>query len=275
MKSWGQGTEACPRAGGEHTRVGRRRRAQANSLPPHGVSGGFTLLEVMVAMCVITIMLSAWITMYVAGIRQSVETASQTSASASAQNAINYIDRDAKSASLVASTVTITTPSTAAGTFVPDNNTLVLKLPGWDAATSTTISGIYDIVIYQYVRLQTDLNASVHNAYNMRRICSPGAGSSRKAEDRWMFPYDVNYDTVTPSLKRSDPWIDYIAGASNKMFVYYVQDSANPGQVIERTSEAWDRVVLIQTQYISNKMYRDTTVQTPVATRSRFRNWQP
>ena len=90
-----------------------------------------------------------------------------------------------------------------------------------------------------------------------------------------MFPYDVNYDTVTPSLKRSDPWIDYVAGASNKMFVYYVQDALNPGQVIERTSEAWDRVVLIQTQYISNKMYRDTTVQTPVATRSRFRNWQP
>jgi hypothetical protein len=172
--------------------------------------------------------------------------------------------------------VTLTTPTTAAGTYTPDGNTLVLQMPAWDNAASATITEVYDTVIYQYVRIQT--GGGTHNCYNIRRIVSPGTGSSRPAEDRWLLPYNPDRDALNPALRRSDPSVDYVSGAT-QIFWYHVQTKvsgvANGQTQVKAAGDPWKDVVLVETKFNVSKTHDNTTITADTSTRSRLRNWTP
>ncbi|MBW3622932.1 MAG: hypothetical protein KY468_05920, partial [Armatimonadetes bacterium] len=152
-------------------------------------------------------------------------------------------------------------------------------MPAWDDSQAATINGVYDTVIYQYVQTQTGSGGSIHQCYNVRRIVSPGSGSARNTEDRWLLPYDPNRDAVDFSVRRSEPSAEYTTGNNSRVFRYYVQQkdaSGNAtGQTLERTTESWTNVVMVDTKFIVVKTHHNTTIKADASSRSRLRNWIP
>lgn len=250
---------------------------------------GFTLFELLVAMAITTTILMASMGLYINALKNTAVNQSQISANASARLAIDYVDKDLKQGIIIPcytgspgcnadGTVTISTPASAAGTYTPDGNTLVLQMPAWDNTSSETINGIYDTIIYQYVETQVDGNGGTHLCYNLRRIVSPGAGSDRIEEDRWLMPYDADRDALDPTIRLSEPSVQPISG-STSLFKYYVQQKnaagEATGQVIERTTEPLKDVVMVETRISVIKIHDDSTIVADASTRSRLRNWIP
>lgn len=232
--------------------------------------GGFTLMEMVVAMAVSMILLTAGTALYVTSMKEAVTSHAFATANATGQLVMEYINKDVKQAVEIPSSATI-----PQGTFTSDYKTLVLKLPAWNAATSETVSNKFDIVVYQYITLQNDAGGVSHKVYNIRRIVSPDASSSRTGEDRWMLPHDVNRDAGNPSLYRSEPYAGYVTGYTNKMFKYLVQDGTT-GAVLEKTAlHGWDDVLLVESRISVNKTHSQGPIKADVATRTRLRNWEP
>lgn len=250
---------------------------------------GFTLFELLVAMALCMGMISVGLGMYVAALKNTAVNQSQISANASARLVMDYLDKDLKQGIVVPcypgspgcnadGTVTIATPLSAAGTYTPTGDVLIVQMPAWNAALSETINGEYDTVIYQYVREQTDALGGVHQCYNLRRIVSPSLNSSRIAEDRWLLPYDPDRDALDATIRRSEPSLEYTPGET-VLFRYHVQKKDASGDPIggteERTTQPFRDVVMVETRIMVNKTHDDSTLKASAVSRSRLRNWIP
>lgn len=245
---------------------------------------GFTLFELVVAMGLSLGIMAAGIALYVNALKSSAVNQAQVSANSSARLVMGYIDKDLKQAIVIpcatgaagcnaGNTVTISTPASAAGTYTPNDTTLVLQMPAWNSATSETITGIYDTVIYQYVA------GTSNNTCNVRRIVSPGAGSTRIAEDRYLLPYESQTVTSNPATpKLSEPWLAPADGTT-QIFRYFVQAKTSGvanGQTNVRNAEAWKDVVMVETRFkVVKTFFPNPDLKAEVVTRSRLRNWAP
>ena len=262
----------------------RERRAPIAKRAPNG----FSLIELLAAMAITSTILIASMALYVSALKNTAVNQSQVSANSSARLVMEYVDKDLKQGIVIPcmtgttgcnadGTVTITSPASAAGTYTPSGDVLVIQMPSWNSALSETINGKYDTVIYQYVQVQTG-GGSNHDCYNLRRIVSPDPGSSRVAEDRWLLPYDPNRNALDPAVRRSEPSLEYDTGTTS-LFNYYVQQedaSGNAtGQTTLRTSEPWKDVVMVETRILVSKTHDASTIKANATTRTRLRNWTP
>ncbi len=247
----------------------RDRPTRTDDRAPTPRPDGFTLLELLLALSISVALLTAGALLFVSGLKNAVVSQGNASANTVARDALAYMDRDIKQGSQVLASATV-----SGVTYTTNGSVIVLQQPAWNNATSSTIDGVSDTVIYAFYTTITD-GSGTHKTWNIRRIVSPGAGSSRIVEARWLFPWDVNRDAGNPARYRSDPRVEITPGFTS-IFTCYKQDPAHPGQVVALSAgDSYNLAALVQTNLTVQKEYDATTLRADVETRSRLRNWSP